>query len=213
MSDVTKWVAEKLMAEDGFNTVVRTPKDLLVVSFRDVPIFRVAVLGLQRLIGAADVEPLFSGATTPHLVINVPSRTLWSGAAIDRIHASSAAFGRMGDVSRAACSQDVASYRDKKMGFFINAMKQHHNVSSVSYVYDTVFKAERKSGATLTVAVIDAYNMSAEDVRDAKARFGHFDVIVKSTSYGSITSQANAAATAIGAQALTYGDLMGQLAK
>jgi hypothetical protein len=99
------------------------------------------------------------------------------------------------------------------MGFFINAMKQHSNVSSVSYVYETVFKAERKIGASLVVAVIDAYNMSAEDVRNARDRFGHFDVVVKSSSHGAITNQADAAAKSMGAHALSFRELMGWLAK
>ena len=99
------------------------------------------------------------------------------------------------------------------MGFFINAIEQHKNVSSVSYVYDTVFRADRRNGASIIVAVIDAYNMSAEDVRNAKARLGHFDVVVKSSSYGSITEQAEAAAQSMGAQALKFGELMQRLAK
>jgi hypothetical protein len=144
--------------------------------------------------------------------VNVPSKTLWSGAAIDRIHAESAAFGTFGDVSRAASLEDAGSYRDKDMGFFINAMRQHGNVSSVSYIYDKVFKADRRVGPSLVVAVTDAYNMSAEDVRDAKSRFGDFDFVVKASSYGSITNQAEAAAKSMGAQALTFGQLMGRLA-
>jgi len=209
----TNWVADKLVTKESLEVVGRTPENFLVVRSKDGPTFLVAALGLQDVIGAADVEPLFAGATKPQFVVNVPSKTLWSGAAIDRIHAASAAFGTLGDVSRAAYTENAGSYRDKNMGFFINAMKQHSNVSSVAYVYDTVFKADRKSGASLTVAVIDAYNMSAEDVRNAKARFGHFDVVVKSSSHGSITNQADAAAKTMGAQALTFGELMGRLAK
>jgi hypothetical protein len=55
--------------------------------------------------------------------------------------------------------------------------------------------------------------MSAEDVRNAKDRFGHFDAIVKSSSHGSITLQADAAAESMGAEALTFRDLMRRLAK
>lgn len=143
--------------------------------------------------------------------MNVPSGTLWSGAAIDFIHGESAAFGALGDLSRAVHSGDAGSYRDKNMGFFFGSMVQHKNVRRVSYVYNNVFKADRVNGESLVVAVIDAYNMSAEDVRNARSRFGHFDVVVKSSSYGSITKQAEAAANSMGAQALTFGELMGRL--
>lgn len=175
--------------------------------------FSVAVLGLKGVIELSDVKPLFVGATKPQLVVNVPSKTLWSGAAIHFVHAASAAFGIMGDISRAARTEDAGSYRDKNMGFFINAMRQHSNVSGISYVYEAVFKVDRKIGESLIVAVINAYNMSAEDVRNAKDQFGHFDIVVKSTSYGSITTQAEAAAESMGAQALSLGELMRRLAK
>jgi hypothetical protein len=99
------------------------------------------------------------------------------------------------------------------MGFFINAMRQHSNVSSVSYVYDRVFMADRKKGPSLTIAVIDAYNMSAEDVRNAKDLFGHFDIVVKSSSHGSITQRAEDAAKSMNVDALTFGELMTRLAK
>lgn len=212
-NDVTNWVAGMLVTREGLEIVERTPEDFLVVRSKDGYAFLVAVLGVQNVIGLSDVEPLFAGATKPQFVVNVPSKTLWSGAAIHHIHAASAAFGTLGDVSRAAKTEDAGSYRDKNMGFFINAMKQHSNVSSVSYVYETVINVDRKIGASLIVAVIDAYNMSAEDVRNAKAQFGHFDVVVKSTSYGSITDQAEATAKSMGAQALTFRELMGRLAK
>lgn len=210
--DATNWVADKLATNEGLEIVDRTAEDFLVVRSSDGSTFLVAVLGIQNVISAADVEPLFAGATKPQFIVNVPSKTLWSGAAIDLIHGASAAFGTLGDVTRAANREDAGSYRNKNMGFFINAMKQHFNVSSVSYVYDAVFKANLKDGGSLTVAVIDAYNMSAEDVRNAKARFGHFDVVVKSSSHGSITNQADAAAKTMGAQALTFRELMERLA-
>ena len=212
-NDATNWAADKLASNEELEVVDRTPEGFLVVKSKDNYTFVVAVLGVQNVIGLSDVEPLVAGVTKPQLVVNVPSKTLWSGAAIDRVHAESAAFGTLGDVSRAAHTEDAGSYRDKNMGFFINAMKQHSNVSSVSYVYETVFKADRKVGASVIVAVVDAYNMSAEDVRNAKARFGHFDVVVKSSSHGSITNQAEAAAKSMGAQACTFGELMGRLAK
>lgn len=211
-TNVTDWVVDKLATPGGLVIVERTPENFLVVRSRNDYMFVVAVLGVQDVIGLSAVEPLFNGTTKPQLVVNIPSKSLWSGAAIDRIHAESAAFGAFGDISRAAGTGRAGFYREKNMEFFINAMKQHSNVSNVSYVYETVSKADRKIGASLIVAVIEAYNMSAEDVRNAKARFGHFDVVVKSSSYGSITDQAQAAAKSIGAQALTFRQLMGRLA-
>ena len=211
--NVTDWVAQRLREIDSLEIVGRTSEDFLIVRSKDEYTFLVAVLGLRNLIGQSDLEPLFTGANKPQLIINVPTDTLWSGSAIHYIHAQCAAFGSLGDVSRAACTGDAGSFRDGNMGFFINAMKQHTNVFDVSYVNDRVFEVDRINGANLTVAIIDAYNMSAEDVRNARARLGNFDVVVKSTSYGSITSQAKEAAHSMGAEALTFRDLMGRLSR
>jgi hypothetical protein len=210
--NVTDWAIGKLI-EQRLEIIDRTPEDFLIVRSEGEYTFNVAVLGVRGVVKVTDVEPLFSGAIKPQLIVNVPSKTLWSGSAIDRIHAASAAFGTLGDVSRAASTKNAGTYRDRGMGFFINGMKQHTNVSGVSYVYDRVFKVDQRNSTGLIVAVIDTYNMSAEDVRNARDQFGHFDVVVKSSSYGSITDQAEAAAKSIGVQALTFRQLMSRLSK
>lgn len=207
----TDWVSEKLGTDGRLEVVGRTPEDFLIVRSADNYKFPVAVLGVQDVIKLADVKPLFARTTKPLLVVNVPSKTLWSGDAIRHVHAASAAFGTFGDVSRAASTGNAGSFRDKNMGFFINAMGQHSNVSGVSYIYDRVFEVKRKIGSSLTIAVIDTYNMSAEDVRNARGQFGQFNIVVKSSGYGSITRQAEAAAKSMDAEALTFGELMGRL--
>lgn len=211
---VVDWVAEKLGKDDDELCVVgRTHEDFLVVRSKQGYRFPVAVLGVKGVIDLSDVEPLFTMATKPLLVINVPSGALWSGDAIRYIHAASSSFGTLGDVARAAVMGDAGCYRDKNMGFFINAIHQHSNVYDIEYVYDRVFNVLRWNQPSLTVAVIDAYNMSAEDVRNARSRFGHFDLVIKSTSHGSITHQAEAAAESIGAEALTFRGLLARLTK
>jgi hypothetical protein len=208
---VTDWAADKLAGNEDIEILERTPENFLSVRWRGDYTFNVAVLGVKNVIGLTDVQPLFLGTNKPQLVINVPSKTLWSGAAIDHVHDESASFGTFGDISRAASTGDAGSYRDKDMGYFITMLSQHGNVASVSYVYDKVFRANRITGTSLVVAISDAYNLSAEDVRNARSQFGAFDVIIKASSYGSITSQAEAAAQSMGAQALTYGELMRRL--
>jgi hypothetical protein len=209
MDNVTDWVVEKLAEyKDRLSLLDRTPDDLLVLRAKDGYSFSVAILGVQNVVSISHVQPLFTVAGKPQLVVNVPSKTPWSGAAIDFVHSVPAAFGRMGDIARAAETRAAELFRDKNMAFFINALEQHRNVSKVSYVYDTVLKVDRKTGASVTVAVIDTYNMSAEDVRNARNHVGDFDVVVKSTSYGSITEQAEAAAESMGAHAVKFAGLM-----
>jgi len=213
MTNVVDWVENKLANDHEVTVVGRTNKNFLVIEYKDGYSFNVAVIGVKGIIEDSNVLPLFETTDKPQLVVNVPSSVLWDGFAIDAIHSEGASFGSFGDIYRAARTMDVGSFRDKNMGFFINAMRQHSNVTCVSYVYNSVFKIDRVSGESLTVAVIDAYNMSAEDVRNARTRVGEFDIVVKNTSYGSITQQAEAAAASMGAQALTFKELMRRLAR
>jgi hypothetical protein len=213
MGGISTWVAEKLAEDEQRQKVVgHTAEDFLIIETKNGYRFFVAVLSAKNVIQVAHVQPLFVGDNKPQLVINVPSKTLWSGAAIDFIHSEQAAFGTMGDIARAGETNAAGSFCDKNMGFFINSMEQHGNVLSVSYIYESVFEVERRRGESLIVAVIDAYNMSAEDVRNTRARIGRFDIVVKSSSYGSITEQAEAAADSMGAKALTFKGLMKCLA-
>ncbi|MCG7637726.1 MULTISPECIES: hypothetical protein [unclassified Alteromonas] len=213
MTKVIDWVESKFADDDNLKVVGRTAENFLVIEDEHGYTFNVAVIGVKGVIKDTDVLPLFEADDSPQLVVNIPSRVLWDGMAIDAIHAQSAAFGTFGDIDRAARTSDAGSFRDKNMVFFINAMQQHSNVMSISYVYDSVFRVDRVSGTSLTIAVIDAYNMSAEDVRNSRTRIGDFDIVVKSTSYGSITPQAEAAAESLGAEALTFKELMQRLAR
>ncbi|MGY4412942.1 hypothetical protein ACVWW4_004678 [Bradyrhizobium sp. LB7.1] len=58
-----------------------------------------------------------------------------------------------------------------------------------------------------------AYDMSAEDVRNARDLYGHFDAALKMSSYGAVTSAAVQAAEAMGAEAFKFGEFLGRLNK
>lgn len=212
-NDVVGWVAGKIVEAGEFEAIERTPENFLSITTNDGNNFILAVLGIKGVIDRFHVDPLFSGKIKPDLIINVPTKVKWSGPAIHRIHSENAAFGAFGEVSKAGRLENAGEYRNKGMSFFINSMSQHSNVLNISYVYQNVFWVDRKVGPPITVAVIEAYNMSAEDVRNARTEIGHFDIIVKTSSYGSVTSNASEAAKSMGAEALTFKDLMARLGK
>lgn len=212
-TNATNWVAEKLVSKEGLQISGRTQEDFLIVGDESEYTFLVAVLGKKDRIERADVEPLFNGTNKPEFIVNIPSKAIWTGEAINFVHQANAAFGTLGEVSSAYRTGDAGSYRDKNMNFYTNAFWQHSNVTDVSFVYQTVLKVERRRGQSLTIAIVDAYNMSAEDIRNTRDCVGHFDIALKSTSYGGITSNAASAAESMGAEALMFGEVMARLAK
>lgn len=212
MSDsATDWVAEKISAGDELELVDHMSDGLLFVKAKDHDPFPVAVTGVKDVVRREHVALVFSGETKPEFLVNVPSKALWSGAAIALIHGAPAAFGTLGELSRAARLEEVCAYRNKSREFFERAIQQHRNVQDVSLVYDHVFEAHRLNGKNLKIALIDAYNMSSEDVRNACDRFGEFDIVVKMSSYGSVTHAAAETAASLGAEALTFKGLMQRL--
>ena len=210
---VTDWVASKIEPNDGIAVVGRTPEDFLIIQNDKGMQFPVAIIGVSDLILPKHVSTVLSQSTKPQFVMNVPSKTLWSGPAIDAVHKSPAAFGTLGDLRKASRQDEVWRFRNKELDFFEQAIGQHSNVYEVKRLFDRAFEAHRKKGQSLKIALIEAYNMSAEDVRNARDRYGPFDVAVKMSSYGSITSAADNAAASIGAEAVMFKGLMQRLAR
>lgn len=212
MSSVTNWVENNLNSSDSLKVLGRTDEDFLIIKPKNHSSILVAVIGVQGVVRREHVDPVFSGMTKPAFVMNVPSKTPWSGSAITHVHAAPAAFGTLGDMRKAATRDEVWTYRNSEWSYFERAIRQHTNVSQVTRIYDAVFEAHRHRGKTLTIALIEAYNMSAEHVRNARDLFGKFDIAVKISSYGGITSAADEAATSMGAEAVMFRGLMQRLA-
>lgn len=210
-SAASDWVAANIDTE--LKVLRRTPEGLLVVERESNTDFLLAVIGEKEKILFEHVAPVFSYAEKPDFVVNIPSGTLWSGAAIDTIHEAPAAFGHMAEILKASRLPDVRNYRHREYNFFETAIRDHKNVKSVTRVFDSVFRAHRLKYGDLTIAMINAYNMSSEDLRDAKSRFGYFNIGVKVSSYGGITSSALRAAESMDIEALTFRELMGRLHK
>ena len=213
MGSAADWVANKIVEGSDLEFVGRPAPDRLLVRAPGKDAFQVAVIGVRDVITVDHLAPVFQGVELPYFVLNIPSSAPWRGDAMVAIHDSPAAFGSLGDLGKAARLEHPFLYRDKQWSFFNNGITQHSNVREVKYLYDKVFEAHRYNGDPLIIAMVDAYNMSAEDVRGALARYKHFDVAVKMTSYGSITSAASEAAASFGAEALMYGDLLRRLGK
>lgn len=210
---IVDWAASKIDPTDGLSVIGRTSEDFLMMEYRGGPHFPVAVIGVREVILVHHVQPLFSYVTKPQIVVNIPSKTLWSGEVISLIHDAPAAFGTLGDIRRAASTGDVPSFRNKNWDFFERGIRQHSKVREVSRIFDEVFDAKLKNGTTPRIALVDGYHVSAEDIRNARDRFGRFDIAVKKTSYGSITDAADTAAESMGAIAVTFKGLLQSLAK
>jgi hypothetical protein len=210
-----EWIVEKLCDEADLAGTKSLGDGFLQVARKGKAPFTAVATRLSGVIELSNVKPLFKvKGQKPEFVVNVPSRTIWSGKAIEFIHEAPAAFGTLGDLSRASRKSPPSDYRNKEYAFFERAFRQHSAVEDVTRLFDRKFKLERFGDLPdITVVLLDAYDVSAEDIRNARDRYGKYDVALKMTSYGSVTSAAIAAAEAMDAEALTLKELMGRLRK
>lgn len=210
---IANWIASKLNDDQQFKTVESIGSGFLKIARKDSRPFTAVAIGIKDIVTEEEIIPLFR-QVRPEFVVNVPSKVIWSGPAIDFIHNAPAAFGTLGELTKAAREESVCAYRNKNYSFFEGAFRQHTAVHNVTRVYDRVFRLHRNRGLPdFTVVLIDAYDMSAENVRNARALYGKFDAAVKMSSYGSITTAASEAAEAIGAETFKFGDLLRRLNK
>lgn len=213
MTNAVDWVVKKISDGQELELRGRPAADLILVQ---VPGNRynavlAGIIGVKKEITAAHVQSFFINGPFPAFLVNIPSATPWRGDAIHLIHTADAAFGSLGDLARAAHLESPGSYRERETDFFYTAIRDHTNVSRIIMAYDKVFRVERYRGDPLTIAMVNAYNVSAEDVRNARARYGDFDIAVKVNGHGSVTTAAVQAAATFGAEALTFGEMMSRL--
>jgi hypothetical protein len=212
---VARWIVNKLKDDSAFISVTSTGSGFLEVARKGFDPFTAVAIGVREVVRVQQVAPLFEvEAQKPEFVVSVPSSAVWSGDAIGYVHDVPAAFGTLGDLVRASGEVPVSTYRNKQYAFFQRVFSQHTEVLEVTRLYDRLFRLHRTRGLPdVTVVLVDAYDVSAEDVRNVRAIYGQFDAAVKITGYGSITTAAREAAASIGASVFTLKELMGRLRK
>src|SRR5690349_21228663 len=96
---VAEWIAKKLRDDEQFSSVEPTCDGFLEVARKNRIPFQAVAIGVQDVVAVDHVAPLFVvKGRRPEFVVNVPSKAIWSGAAIDLVHAAPAAFGTFGDL-------------------------------------------------------------------------------------------------------------------
>ena len=137
------WVVDKLKADPDITAVDVTSSGLLQVSRNGRSAFKAAALGIEDMVTDAHVAPFFAVADRPQFVVNVPSKAIWTGPAIDLVHSGPAAFGGMGDLNRASREENISSYRFRNYEFVEGALRQHTAVRQVARLYDRMFMVVR----------------------------------------------------------------------
>lgn len=186
--------------------------DEVVHIFRDEKkSFTAGVLSKNR-VSLADVRPLIGAGVS--FVTNVPKVGLWLGEAIEACEQSRVAWGRLGALMSACAYDDEPSqYEDREVYFPVRAIRQHNRVVTFKYVYDKLFEVTLDNNNCLLVAVLQAYDLTADELRNAFEKFGEFNIALKNNPNGRITSDAREAAQGMGVHVLFIGELLRYMGK
>ena len=106
---VAQWIASKLEPDEKISAVKSIGSGFLQVLRKDCASFIAVAIGVQDVVTGNHVTPLFEvRGIQPEFVVNVPSKAIWSGAAIEVIHDAPAAFGTFGELARASREETVS---------------------------------------------------------------------------------------------------------
>lgn len=142
------------------------------------------------------------------------SKSVWEGSAIDYACQSNMGWGGVGDITSAFRTDHYGEIQKKEYVFVETNLSKHSKVSRLERLYDRVFKVHRIGDLSpLIVTLINSYELSGEEVRHARNKYGKFDIILKTNANGDPTGRAYLAAEEIGAEIFKWGELLGRLNK
>ncbi|KIC35924.1 hypothetical protein [Leisingera sp. ANG-M7] len=194
VADLT-WVSDRLV------TITRKTK----------PSFAAGVLETKE-VSPKDVKELIKAGAA--FICKVPKAGFWDGAAIDICEANGVAWGRLGALM-SACSydDDPSTHEDREVYFTARALRQHSRVSGFRFITDKLIELRLDNGKSIIVAVVQAYDITADELRSAWDRHGGFQIALKNNPNGGITQDAYGAAEALGVRVLWLRELMKFLGK
>src|SRR6266852_5593693 len=128
---VANWIVDKLRDDQNLK-VEHVGSGFLQVARNRGASFIAAAVGVDDVVREEHVSSLFLlNQHNPEFVVNVPTKAIWTGGAIDLIHNAPAAFGSLGDLVRASQNTPASAYRNKQYAYFEQAFHQHRAITGV----------------------------------------------------------------------------------
>jgi len=211
-ADTTNWVADNLLEAEHVTAVDVLSDQVLRVSRDQHAPFAAGIVSATR-VDEDVITPVIESDLDVEIVANVPKESYWTGGALRLARERSIATGAYGDLLRAIRVPDVRAYQPKETEFIERGLRQHDRISSYERVYDRVYRINRNGLPSLTVAMLNEYELTADHLRTARDRYGNFSVAVITDPNGGATSSAQEAAQILGIEILKWGPFFGRLNK
>ncbi|CAO4181364.1 hypothetical protein [Methylorubrum extorquens] len=211
--DHANWLISSLQRHSEVTEAIRILPDIVRVDRRRAPSAIIGVISANP-VQSSDYAALIAAVPQPVFILNIPKLALWTGESIAELKAKNIAWGKMYDLYRALNSEDdLSDYRNPSLSFVERYFRQHQNVIDIERIYDQVYRLHRGKGEPLLVALTDAYEVTADTVRTAYDLLAPFDILLKNTPYGRISSQGSAAAKGLGVEVCDQSSILDRISK
>ncbi|MBT9471824.1 MAG: hypothetical protein V4514_04230 [Pseudomonadota bacterium] len=208
--ETTAWVAQVMAQKVGVEGVEQHSARSIRVSRSDYPPYVAGIISTQN-VTAEDVAEALTIDPTIDIVINVPAQGTWRGPAIMAARAAGVAFGGMGDLQSCIRREDARGYVKPEFGFIERGLRQHDRVSGITREADRLFVIHRGGLVDIRVVALYEYELTAEHLREARDRYGQFDLVLISNPNGKPTQGARDVAVQLGVELHMFGSLLGRL--
>jgi hypothetical protein len=175
---------------------------------------KIVVVGVIEgaTINVSDIEQVCVVAIKKPDILVSKAASIWNGSAIDYVRQKNIGWGGMGEIPHAFHTTDYKSIQKREYQFVEDGLLRHTRVTRLERVFDRVFKIFRTRGLRpLITVLINSYELSAEEVRNATNKYGKFDIILKTNPNGSPTTNAYLAAKEVDADIFLWSELLSRL--
>ena len=210
--ETTDWVASIIVQKMDVSGADVTSPSTFRVDRKALPSFEVLVLSISQVTDSI-LTPLLATYPGVAFVVNVPKDGRWMQSGIAAVRSRGMAFGGVGDLMSAINHklEDVSGYKKGENAFVERGLSQHDHVSHFEQESDRVYLVHRFGLDPLRIVLLNEYELTAEHVRDARSKYGSFDIILMTNPNGSATTEAKEAARGMRVPILPWRQFLGRL--
>lgn len=183
---------------------------IVEVHRKEHPPFILGVVS-AAMVERTTVEEL-AGDNRVEFICNIPREAAWKGEAIDFVRQCRISFGSISDLFSAAGSTvPVRDFVRSEFEFIERIFSQHSAIAWTERIYDRVYLLRRCEKPSLTVALINEYELTADHIRTAWQRYGPFTDVLANNPNCRYTPEATEAAKQLNVKLMPLRQFMGRL--
>jgi len=205
-----RWALDRLQSHDQVTNVELVHPQVVRISRKSHSTFLAGLIAAS-IVDDHIVRTVLCLDTQIEFIANIPRESFWKGDAIELARRSKVGFGSYGDLLSAIAHSDVRAYIKKEYDFVDRGFRQHTAISDIQRVHDRLFILNRHAHQSVTVVILNEYELTADHVRVARDRYGPFTDILITNPNGKPTTSATQAAASFGANIYMWGEFLARL--